>query len=73
MQTLLRFKTSPVVEDERPNPRLCVTPGCRHRVSESWEESGRLCPDCAIEGELYDREGRWDHVSQIPGTHLLPF
>jgi hypothetical protein len=42
-------------------------------VNESWEESGRLCADCVIEGELYDREARWDNVSQIPGTHLLPF
>ena len=72
MQAPLRLQISTVVEDERPYPRPCVTPGCRHRVNETWEESGLLCADCVVEGELYDREARWDHVSQIPGTHLLP-
>lgn len=53
-------------------PRPCVTPGCIHTVTEPWEESGLLCYECAIEGELYDREARWDHVCPIPGTHCLP-
>ncbi len=50
----------------------CVTPGCPHLVTEPWEDSGLLCYECAIEGELYDREARWDHVCPIPGTHCLP-
>ncbi|HEX7579525.1 MAG TPA: hypothetical protein VF580_05950, partial [Thermoanaerobaculia bacterium] len=48
------------------------TPGCPHVVTESWEEAGLLCDECAIEGELYDRDARWDHVCPIPGTHCLP-
>ena len=50
----------------------CATPGCPHTVVEAWEDSGLLCYECAIEGELYDREARWDHVCPIPGTACLP-
>ncbi len=71
MQAPLRLQTASVVVSECPYPRPCVTPGCRHKVNESWEDSGLLCADCVIESELYDREARWDHISQIPGTHLL--
>ncbi len=70
MQATLRHQTSTFVG---PYPKPCATPGCRHRVNESWEESGLLCADCAIEGELYDRDARWDHVSQIPETFLPAF
>lgn len=52
--------------------RPCVTPGCLHLVTEPWEDSGLLCNECAIEGELYDREARWDHVCPVPGTARLP-
>jgi hypothetical protein len=52
--------------------RMCETPGCPHQVTEPWEESGLLCYECAIEGELFDRDARWDHVCPIPGTHCLP-
>jgi len=55
-----------------PMPQRCVTPGCPHVVGESWEDSGLLCYECAIEGELFDREARWDHVCPIPGTTCLP-
>jgi hypothetical protein len=59
-----------MVEARKPVP--CVTPGCHHVVHEPWEESGLLCDECALEGELYDREARWDHVCPIPGTACLP-
>jgi len=38
----------------------CAVPGCPNRVLEPWEESGRLCARCALEGELFDREARFE-------------
>ena len=66
------LETVTIAADEGRYPMPCATPGCRHRVNERWDESGLLCADCVIEGELFDRDCRWDHVSVIPGTHQLP-
>jgi hypothetical protein len=72
MTSLLHLE-APLTEDgTKKAPKRCVTPGCPHVVTESWEESGLLCYECTIEGELYDRDARWDHVCPIPGTHCLP-
>jgi hypothetical protein len=62
----------PIAAENATTPHRCVTPGCPHLVTDAWEESGLLCDECAIEGELYDRDARWDHVCPIPGTHCLP-
>ena len=70
MTTLLHLQT--MAPETEVGARRCVTPGCPHLVTESLEESGLLCDECAIEGELYDRDARWDHVCPIPGTHCLP-
>lgn len=72
MSTLLHLDTLLTEERTSKAPKRCVTPGCPHVVTESWEESGLLCYECTIEGELYDRDARWDHVCPIPGTHCLP-
>jgi hypothetical protein len=72
MTTLLHLAAPPTDEMTDRTPKPCVTPGCPHLVTESLEESGLLCDECAIEGELYDRDARWDHVCPIPGTHCLP-
>ena len=72
MTTLLHLETPTAEENTKKAPKTCVTPGCPHLVTESLEESGLLCDECAIEGELYDRDARWDHVCPIPGTHCLP-
>ncbi len=40
------------------HPSLCATPDCTNLVTDSWEETGRLCGRCAIEEDLYDRETR---------------
>jgi hypothetical protein len=72
MTTLLHLGEPAVADKARKAPKQCVTPGCPHLVTESLEESGLLCDECAIEGELYDRDARWDHVCPIPGTHCLP-
>jgi hypothetical protein len=70
MTTLLHLEAD-LPATETP-VKHCVTPGCPHLVTDPWEESGLLCDECAIEGELYDRDARWDHVCPIPGTHCLP-
>jgi hypothetical protein len=72
MTTLLHLEVPTAQGEARKAPKRCVTPGCPHLVTESLEESGLLCDECAIEGELYDRDARWDHVCPIPGTHCLP-
>ena len=72
MSSLIERLTGHAETVEAPKTHRCVTPGCRHEVGESWEDSGLLCYECAIEGELYDREARWDHVCPIPGTACLP-
>jgi hypothetical protein len=45
----------------------CATPRCRSLVEEAWEETGTLCPCCAIEWDLYDRSGRQERL--FAGTH----
>lgn len=73
MTTLMELIQPGTAEVAAPfQPRACVTPGCPHVVTEPWEDSGLLCYECTIEGELYDREARWDHVCPIPGTQCLP-
>ena len=72
MTTLLHLEAPSTTQGTEKAPKRCVTPGCPHLVTESLEESGLLCDECAIEGELYDRDARWDHVCPIPGTHCLP-
>ena len=50
---------------EAPEPgagRLCANPSCVNLVAESWEETGTLCARCAIEEDLFDREGRRDRA-----------
>jgi hypothetical protein len=44
----------------------CAVPGCPNRVSEPWEETGRLCPRCAVETELFDREARFEVPRPLP-------
>jgi hypothetical protein len=39
-------------------PVVCAVESCDRLVLESWEETGRLCAQCAIEIELADRELR---------------
>ncbi len=70
--SLLNLDPHPTPATPPRHPRHCATPGCAHLVTEPWEDSGLLCYECAIEGELYDRDARWDHVCPIPGTHCLP-
>lgn len=41
-------------------PRACATPGCHGVVADAWEERGVLCPECAIERDLFDRDARWE-------------
>lgn len=72
MTSLLHLEAPLTEEGTKKALKQCVTPGCPHVVTESWEESGLLCYECTIEGELYDRDARWDHVCPIPGTHCLP-
>ena len=72
MTTLLHLDLPKGASGTLTAEKPCVTPGCPHMVTESWEESGLLCYECAIEGELFDRDARWDHVCPIPGTHCLP-
>ncbi|MCK6682333.1 MAG: hypothetical protein L6R30_07940 [Thermoanaerobaculia bacterium] len=75
MSTLLDILPAETEQEKREARKKavhCVTPGCPHMVTEPWEESGMLCYECAIEGELFDRDARWDHVCPIPGTHCLP-
>lgn len=72
MSSLIDRLTGHVETAEARKPVPCVTPGCHHFVLEPWDDSGLLCDECAIEGELYDREARWDHVCPIPGTACLP-
>ena len=64
----MSISTSPVnsaaAGEAWPSQRRCITPGCRNDVSERWDESGLLCADCVIEGDLYDRDARWDHVTR---------
>ena len=45
----------------------CATPRCHGLVEEAWEETGTLCPCCAIEWDLYDRAGRQERL--FAGTH----
>jgi hypothetical protein len=72
MMNPLHLINFPITEEVARNPKHCATPGCRRGVNENWDETGLLCPDCVIEGALYDRDARWDNVSQIPGTRCLP-
>jgi hypothetical protein len=62
MLNLPQLPETPVAENTAPNPRNCSSPGCRHEVNESWDAAGLRCTTCVIEGELFDREGRWDGV-----------
>jgi hypothetical protein len=45
-----------------PKRVACSRPGCSNTVLDEWEESGLLCPECALEEELRDREARWDRM-----------
>ncbi|MBI3270965.1 MAG: alpha/beta fold hydrolase [Planctomycetes bacterium] len=48
--------------------RACSTPGCKGRVLESWEPSGRLCGRCALEHDLFDRDARWEAPAALRPT-----
>jgi len=43
-------------------PSPCSMPHCRDSVHDAWEDTGTMCPSCAIETDLSDRAGRWDRV-----------
>jgi hypothetical protein len=45
-------------------PRVCALPGCANVVVEPWEESGTLCARCALDRELWDRDGRRERAFQ---------
>ncbi len=72
MSTFLELLEKQPAPGQKMEAHSCATPNCPHLVTEPWEASGLLCYECAIEGELYDREARWDHVCPIPGTQCLP-
>jgi len=42
-------------------PDLCSHAGCDHTVGDGRNEGG-LCPTCALELELFDRETRWERI-----------
>jgi hypothetical protein len=44
-------------------PTICENPGCRRTVTDSWEETARYCPDCSVQIDLFDRQGRWERLA----------
>ena len=55
---------APAARGRRPVPgerRLCATPTCLNSYLEPGDGSG-LCESCALERELFDREGRWERL-----------
>jgi hypothetical protein len=72
MPNLLHLPENVVAENVGQKPRPCATPGCQHGVNESWDDAGLHCAACVIEGELYDRDGRWDNAGERLGTRWRP-
>ena len=53
------------VKSDKPAPgaeRLCANPGCGRPVDQSWDRAEKLCPDCAIGLELFDRGERRERI-----------
>jgi hypothetical protein len=55
--------------ETRPAILPCARPGCPNLVREAWEETGTLCARCAVEGELYDREARYEAAREVRRLH----
>ena len=42
--------------------RRCANPGCGRPVDDAWDRAEKLCPDCAIGLDLFDRGERRERI-----------
>lgn len=42
--------------------QTCASPDCTNLVIEEWDEQGRFCARCTIEGDLFDRDARRERL-----------
>lgn len=60
----MRLQTTPSSRPHRRpslERRLCATPTCLNSFLEPGDGSG-LCERCALERDLFDRDGRWERL-----------
>ncbi len=58
-----RFPTLLIPRADRVEGASCRNPVCQRPLSGTWDQSGPLCCNCALEFELFHRETRWPNRS----------